>query len=77
MTKVLFGSAIIAFSFFQDGWPAIGLIGFIPVLTGAFNACWVAPLFGYTVWGERKPQRQSARIGEKEQVDVRSAAARA
>ena len=75
--RVLIGSAIISVSFFQDGWPVIGLFGFIPVMTGAFNACLIAPLFGYTVWGERKSERKPARVAEIEKVDARSVAARA
>jgi hypothetical protein len=52
--RVLFGAAILALFFFQDGWPSWGMLGFIPIVAGGFGVCFIAPLFGYTVWGKKK-----------------------
>lgn len=37
------------------GWgTVVAIIGVIPILAGVFNFCVLAPLFGMTIWGERR-----------------------
>ena len=72
--RVLFGTAVIAVFFFQEGWPSWGMLGFIPVVTGGFGACLIAPLFGYTVWGEKKPAKNAVKRTVKETAAIGSAA---
>ena len=62
--RVALGAALIAYGFFANGWTVIGLLGFIPVVTGGFNACLIAPLFGYTVLGERKVKAAKIRSAQ-------------
>jgi hypothetical protein len=61
LLRVLFGVAVISFFFFQEGWPSWGMLGFIPVVTGSMGSCLIAPLFGYTAWGEKKAPKNAAR----------------
>lgn len=62
--RVILGAVLISYGFFADGWTVIGLVGFIPVLAGGFNACLFAPLFGYTVWGEKKVKAVTRSVRE-------------
>lgn len=52
--RMALGTAIIAYGFFGNGGVLLGLLGMVPLIAGGFGACLFAPLFGYTVWGEKK-----------------------
>ncbi len=70
--RVLFGVAVISFFFFQEGWPSWGMLGFIPVVTGSMGACLIAPLFGYTTWGEKKQSTNAVNRAPAEPSTLRA-----
>jgi hypothetical protein len=52
--RAVLGVAMITYGFMLEQSVIVGLLGFVPVICAGVNACLFGPLFGYTVWGEKK-----------------------
>ena len=50
--RIILGLFLIWWGFMGDAGWLVGVIGFVPLLAGIFNFCVLAPLFGYTLWGQ-------------------------
>ena len=52
--RVALGLYLIWYGFFAGGPILWGIIGLVPLFAGVVNVCLLAPLVGYTMWGEKK-----------------------
>jgi hypothetical protein len=56
--RIAVGVALIAIGLLivKDGWGVVlAVIGLVPLLAGLGGVCLVAPLFGFTLTGQRRP----------------------
>ena len=56
--RIVVGIALIAVGLFliQGAWGfVVAIIGLVPLIAGLLGFCLIAPLFGFTLKGERSP----------------------
>ncbi len=59
ITRIALGIVLIIAGFIVQGVAGfiIGLVGVVPLIAGIAGVCLFAPLFGYTLHGQRRPQQ--------------------
>lgn len=53
--RIVLGILLIWLGLDLGAGTVVAIIGVIPILAGVFNFCLLAPLFGMTIWGKRRP----------------------
>lgn len=54
LVRIALGAYLMYIGFMGTAGKIVGVIGIIPVLAGVINFCVLAPLFGYTIMGQKR-----------------------